>query len=223
MRCEILYQPAFACARTTLEQGESIRADGGAMVSMSSTITLDSKMEGGFGKALGRMFAGETFFQTTLTATHGPGEVILAPSVFGDIIQITLQGNGFFVTSGGYLASDPSLDMSTKGSLKAFGAGEGLFLTHLKGQGDILVASLGAIHAVELGPGQPYIIDTGHVVAFNDFMQYDVKTVTRGMLKSLRSGEGYVCEFVGPGTVYLQTRSPQQFAAWLAPLLPSRS
>ncbi|MFY9234739.1 MAG: AIM24 family protein [Fimbriimonadaceae bacterium] len=131
MRHEILYSPAFACARVLLDPGQSIRCDGGAMVSMSTTITLESKMEGGIGKALGRMFSGETFFQSILTATHGAGEVLLAPSVFGDIIPIQLQGNGYLVTSGGYLASDTSLTAQTKGSWKAFGAGEGMFLTHL--------------------------------------------------------------------------------------------
>lgn len=223
MRHEILYSPAFACARVLLDPGQSIRCDGGAMVSMSTTITLESKMEGGIGKALGRMFSGETFFQSILTATHGAGEVLLAPSVFGDIIPIQLQGNGYLVTSGGYLASDTSLTAQTKGSWKAFGAGEGMFLTHLYGTGDLLVASLGAVHGVELGPGQTYVVDTGHVVAFHDQMDYNVRPVSQGLWKSIRSGEGFVCEFAGPGTVYLQTRSPQQFAAWLAPILPGRS
>jgi uncharacterized protein (AIM24 family) len=32
----------------------------------------------------------------------------------------------------------------------------------------------------------------------------------------MASGEGLVCKFTGPGTVFMQTRNAQAFAAWLA-------
>ena len=80
MNHEILYDQSFALAVVTLEQGERIVAESGAMVSMSPTIQLDAKMSGG--GMLGAMksaIGGESLFRTTFWAETGPGEVTLAP------------------------------------------------------------------------------------------------------------------------------------------------
>lgn len=224
MKHELLYRPTFSVARVLLDPGETIRAESGAMVSMSPNISIESKAQGGLGKALGRLLTGESFFQTTFTATQGSGEVILAPSSLGDIFTIDIgpQG-GYMVTSGCYLASDHSLNIETKMSGRGFFAGEGLFLMRISGHGTLLVSCFGAVHAVQLQAGQPYVVDTGHIVAFQDTMQYNVRTVARGLMQSWKSGEGFVAEFVGPGVVYIQTRAPQSFGPWLSQYIPSRS
>ena len=223
MKHELLYKPVFAAARVMLDPGDAIRAESGAMVSMSPTITIESKATGGLGKALGRLLGGESFFQTTFTATHGPGEVILAPSALGDIIQLDVTGNGWMVTSGCYLASDIGIQTETKMSGKAFFGGEGMFLLRASGAGQMLVASFGAIHAVQLMPGQQYVVDTGHIVAFNETMNYQVRTAAKGLMSSLTSGEGFVAEFMGPGILYLQTRAPQAFGPWISQFVPRSS
>jgi uncharacterized protein (TIGR00266 family) len=223
MKYEILYQPSFAVARVMLDPGDSIRAESGAMVSMSSTVTVDSKVTGGLGKAFGRLLGGESVFQTTFTATHGPGEVILAPASMGDIVPLPLSGEGFMVTSGSYLAGDAGLDLQTRPNMKAFFTGEGLFMMRIAGQGLLLLSSFGAIHPVQLMAGQPYIVDSGHIVAFSETMQYNVRRAARSLLGSFTSGEGIVAEFVGPGVVYVQTRAPQSFGSWIGQFVPGKS
>ena len=47
MHHEILYQPSFSLAVVSLERGEQVLAESGAMVSMSSTIKLEARMSGG--------------------------------------------------------------------------------------------------------------------------------------------------------------------------------
>lgn len=220
MKHEVLYRPAFSVVKVMLDPGDAIRAESGAMVSMSATITIQSKVTGGLGKAIGRLLGGESLFQTTFTASHGAGEVLLAPSALGDIIPLDLKGVGWIITSGCFLAGDTTVQLETKASAKAFLAGEGLFLLRASGTGTVLVSSFGAIHAVELGPGQPYVVDTGHIVAFSEAMTYHVRTVTKGLLSSFTSGEGYVAEFTGPGVIYLQTRAPQGFGPWIAQYVP---
>lgn len=97
-----------------LDPGDAVRAESGAMVSMSPTITIDSKVTGGLGKAFGRLLGGESMFQTTFMASQGAGEVILAPSSLGDIIPLELTGGpGYMLTSGCFLASDLSVQMET--------------------------------------------------------------------------------------------------------------
>lgn len=220
MRHEILYQPAYAIARLLLEHGESVRAESGAMVSMSPTITLESKIHGGVGKMFGRLLGGESAFQTTFTASHGPGELILAPSAPGDIVALPMTGQPLMVTSGCYLAGDVNLQMETQASLKGLFGGEGLFMLRMLGHGLLLVSSFGAIHAIQLAPGQPYVVDTGHLVAFTDGMGFQVRRAARSLLGSLTSGEGFVCDMTGPGVIYIQTRTPVGFGSWLGHFMP---
>lgn len=222
MRYEVLYQPSYAVARVLLEMGEAIRAEGGAMLSMSPTLHLESKMQGGIGKMFGRLLGGETLFQSTFTATAGAGELLLAPATPGDIVAMHLNGQPLIVTSGCYLAGDVNLGMETIASLKGFFSGESLFMLRMTGAGLLLLSSFGAIHPIQLGPGQQYIVDTGHLVAFSDGMGYQLRRATKSLLGTLTSGEGVVVELTGPGIVYMQTRTPQGFGAWVNSFLPVR-
>lgn len=221
MKYDLLYQPSYAVARVKLDLGESVRAESGAMVSMSPSIEMESKMQGGIGKMFGRLLGGESIFQTTFMAKHGPGEVLLAPSGPGDIIAVE-PGMGLMVTSGCYLAGDVTLELETQANLRNFFGGEGLFIMRVSGQGTVLLSSFGAIHAVQLAPGQPYIVDTGHLVAFSQGMGYEIRKASRSFIGSFTSGEGLVVQLTGPGIVYIQTRMPQAFASQLSPYLPSR-
>ena len=223
MQYEILYQPTFSVARLLMEPGDSVRAESGAMVSMSPTIRMESKVHGGVGKALGRLFGGESFFQTTFTAMNGPGELLLASPAVGDILPLHLNSDGYMVTSGCYLAGDTGLEIQTKVSAKTLFAGEGLFIMRVSGAGLLLLSCFGAIHGVKLIAGQPYIVDTGHIVAFSDSMAYSVHTAARSLLGSWTSGEGFVAEFTGPGDLYIQTRSPQGFGPWISRFIPGKS
>jgi uncharacterized protein (TIGR00266 family) len=200
-----------------MEVGESIMAESGAMISMSPTIRLKAGMSGGgiFG-ALKSAVGGESKFRTTFTAESGPGEVTLAPPALGDILPVRLSGNGFFVQPGSYLAGHPRLDIGVQGSLRGMLSGEGLFLLKIAGRGPLLLSSYGAIHEKLLGPEEEYIVDTGHIVAFEDSVDYHLEKATgksrglggflRGMVQSSLSGEGFVCRYRGPGRIYLQTR-----------------
>lgn len=231
MHYEILYQPSYSVAKVGLEPGESIIAESGAMVSMSPTISLDSHMAGGgvfgaFKSALG----GESLFRTTFTASSGGGEVILAPPSTGDVIGLQLEGRKVFVQGGSYLAADPALEVGIEGSPKAMFSGEGLFLITVNGTGLLLLSSFGAIHKVALGPGEEYIVDTSHIVAFDSTITYRIEKATgasqgvggfiKGMVKSALSGEGLVCRYTGPGELHLQTRSLSSFVYMLRRLLP---
>jgi uncharacterized protein (TIGR00266 family) len=222
MKYEILYQPSFAVARVMLDPGDSVRAESGAMMAMSATVSLQSKAHGGIGKALGRLLGGESAFQTTYSATNGAGEVLFAPAMPGDIMPIQLQNQAMVVTSGSFLACDLGIEIQTQANLRGFFAGESVFMLRAAGSGTLLVNSFGAIHAVQLAPGQPYIVDTGHLVAFSEGMGFELRKATQGLLQSFTSGEGIVVQLTGPGIVYTQTRTPQGFGAWLSGLIPGR-
>ena len=221
---EVLHQPSFALAVLQLAAEQSIQAEAGAMVSMSANIELQSQMKGGLLGALKRAAGGESAFISTFTARGGPGEVTLAPGSPGDIAAIELSGQPFFVQSSSYLAGDSSLTVDTKwGGAKSFFAGEGLFVLMVQGQGLLLVSSFGAIHRKMLRPGERYVVDTGHLVAWEGTTQYTLRKAAPGLFRSMMSGEGIVAEFVGPGELLIQTRNLEALAGLLKPFFPTQN
>jgi uncharacterized protein (TIGR00266 family) len=220
---EILYGPAYALGRIKLDQGETIQAEAGAMVSMSSTIDIKTEAKGGLLGGLKRsVLGGESFFLNTYSARQ-PGELTLAPALPGDVIALEMDGRrALFVQSGSFLGCTSGISYDTKfGGAKSFFSREGLFLLHAQGAGTIWLSSYGGIHLIELGPGETYRVDTGHMVAFDEGMAYDVTRVA-GWKSTFLSGEGFVVNLTGPGRFYMQTRSPESFIDWLAPKLPSK-
>jgi uncharacterized protein (TIGR00266 family) len=124
------------------------------------------------------------------------------------------------VQSGSYVASSEGVSVDTKwGGAKTFFAREGLILLKVSGTGTLLLSSYGAIHEVDLGPGQGYTVDTGHLVAFTEGVGFNVRRVG-GLKSTLFSGEGLVVDLTGPGKVFMQTRSEDAFLSWLVPKLP---
>ncbi|MCI0489735.1 MAG: TIGR00266 family protein [Blastocatellia bacterium] len=221
---EILHQPSFSLAVIQLAAEQSIQAESGAMVSMSANVELQSQMKGGVFGALKRAVGGESAFVSTFTARGGPGEVTLAPGSPGDIAALELNNQMFFVQASSYLAGDASLTVDTKwGGAKSFFGGEGLFVLQVHGTGLLLVSSFGAVHRKRLGPGERYIVDTGHLVAWEGSTQYTLRKAAAGFFQSMVSGEGIVAEFTGPGELLIQTRNLASLAGLLKPFFPSQS
>lgn len=219
----IEYQGAFALAVVNLAPEQAISAEAGAMVSMSANIDLESQMKGGVFGALKRAVGGESAFVSTFTSRGGPGEVTFAPGAPGDVAGIEMNNQTFMVQSSSYLAGDTSLVVDTKfGGAKSFFGGEGLFVLQVSGNGLLLVSSFGAIHRKTLRPGERYVIDTGHLVAWEGHMQYSLRKAASGFFKSFLSGEGMVAEFNGPGEILIQTRNLAAFAGLLKPFFPSQ-
>jgi uncharacterized protein (TIGR00266 family) len=208
MDYKIEHGPVFTIIRINLKQGEQFRAEAGAMVSMTPTLKLEAKSAGkGLMGTLKAAVGGESFFATLFTAETGEGELVLAPSVLGDVLKMELTGNTIYAEGGAYLAGSPTLELSTKGSFKAMISGEGLFLQRISGTGIVFLNSFGAVFEKVLAPGEVYIVDTNHIVAFEETIQYKIKKAAKGIFSTLASGEGLVCEYTGPGKMWVQTRA----------------
>jgi uncharacterized protein (TIGR00266 family) len=222
MQSNIFYQPSYSLLQVILEPGEQMLAESGAMVSMTSNIQMQTAARGGILGGLKRaVLGGESFFINTFTCGEGQGEVCFAPSLPGDLMHVPMDGT-FFVQSGSFICSTPGINVDTKwGGARAFFSGEGLFLLKCEGRGDLFISSYGAIHAVQLAAGQRYVVDTGHMVAFESSITYTVRGAG-GLKETFLSGEGLVCDFVGPGRLYLQTRSMDAFLKFLIPKLPKK-
>ena len=218
MRYEILYKGAFPALKVYLTRGETFKAESDAMVTMRDTIDVAGNLDGGLLGGLGRMLAGEKFFFQNLTASRGDGDVLLAPTVLGDIIDVDLDGSyGLTVQKDGFFAGEAGIQVSSKMQNLAQGlfSGEGFFILNITGRGKVFLSSLGAIHAVNLNPGEQIIVDNYHLVAWPGYMNYTIEKASKGWISSFTSGEGLVCRFTGPGTILIQTRNPKGVASEL--------
>jgi uncharacterized protein (TIGR00266 family) len=223
MQVEVLASPSFAFATVTIPPGGEVHAEAGAMAAYSDGVEVETTARGGVMAGLRRsVLGGESFFINTFRAPAG-GTVAVAPALPGDMTVIPLDGTqALLVQSGSWIASDPGVEVDTKwGGSKTFFSGEGLFLLRCTGHGDLLASSYGAILTRTLAPGEGYTLDTGHVVAFDESVRYEVHKAG-GWKTTVLGGEGLVTRFEGPGRLWLQTRSPQDFVGWLVPKLPSQ-
>lgn len=224
MQVDILYRPSYSMAKVSLSASEVLNAESGAMVAMSPGISIETKMRGGLLKSLARsMLGGESLFMNTFQAGAQGGEIILAPSLPGDVFAQTLAGEALLVQSGSYMASSDGIQVDTKwGGAKTFFASEGLIMLRCSGAGTLVLSSYGAIHEIQLGAGQAITVDTGHLVAFSESIGFKVRRVG-GLKSTLLSGEGLVVDLSGPGGLLMQTRSEDAFLSWLIPKLPKPS
>lgn len=222
MEITIQYGPAYSMGTLQLGSGEQIRVEAGSLLGMSQGVSIQTQATGGLLKSLGRsIFGGESFFQNIYTAPANGGKVHVAPALPGDLIALELS-EGMLVQSGSYVASEMGVQLDTKwGGAKTFFASEGLILLRASGSGKLVLSSYGAIHELTLDAGQVYTLDTGHLVAFSEKIGFKVRAVG-GFKSTLFSGEGLVVDLTGPGKIFLQTRSQDQFLSWLIPQLPAQ-
>ena len=121
-------------ALVSLESGEQLRAEGGAMVAMRD-VKVETGATGGLFKSLKRsILGGESFFQNTFTATSNNAMVMLAPALTGDVMVRELNNEDLIVQSGAYLGSSMGINVSTDwGGARTFFGGEGLFMLRCSG------------------------------------------------------------------------------------------
>ncbi len=224
MKYSIHYKDTFSLLEVQLEQGEGVKAESGAMVTMDSTIDVEGKAEGGIFKGFGRMLAGESFFFQTLVANRGAGTATLAPTTIGSVVPLTLNGDAYNVQKDGFLAASNGISVDTKmqNLSKGLVSGEGFFILKVQGNGVVFVSSHGAIHEIDIPAGKEVIIDNGHLVAWPASLNYQIEKASKGWISSFTSGEGLVCRFTGPGKVYIQTRNPMSFIDWVGKMLPGK-
>lgn len=214
--------PVVIC---TLEAGEKMITEKGSMSWMSPNMKMETTTNGGLGKALGRMFSGESLFQNIYTAEGGEGMIAFASSFPGSIraIEITPE-QGIIVQKSAFLASEAGINLSVHFQKKVgsglFG-GEGFIMQKLSGHGTAFIEIDGYIVEYELSAGQSIVIDSGYLAAMSESCKMEIQTVA-GLKNKVFGGEGFFNTVVtGPGKVMLQTMPISAVAGTLRPYFPS--
>ncbi|KAH8699644.1 tryptophan RNA-binding attenuator protein-like domain-containing protein [Ilyonectria robusta] len=193
-----------------LAMGCPVAAKPGAMIAMSPTITLKGQLK----FSMKKVISGGDISSSTFT---GPGELLLGPHMLGDITSLRLAGkDSWSVGHDAYLASTQGIikDSKRQALSKAIFSGEGLWVYKISGTGLLWLSSFGAIIRKDLVENEKYIVDNGHLIAWNT--KYVMERVASGgIISGLASAEGLVCKFTGPGTIYMQTRNARAFSAYM--------
>lgn len=210
-----------------LDGGEQMITERGSMSWMSPNMKMETTSNGGIGKALGRMFAGEALFQNRYTAEGGNGLIAFASSFPGQIMARQISpGNEIIVQKSGFLAAEAGVELSVFFQKKlgaGFFGGEGFIMQRLSGQGMAFLEFDGHVVEYELQPGQQIVVDTGYLAAMEGSCSIEIKSVP-GIKNMVFGGEGLFNTVVtGPGRVWLQTMPVSNVAELIMKFMPPKS
>jgi uncharacterized protein (TIGR00266 family) len=230
MQHVIKYEPSFPMLQVSLNPNEVLIAEAGTMVARATTIGMEVKLNAGRGAGfwaklkavfvafIRKAIGGDTFFVNHFSSPQG-GWVWLSPPLSGSMKHVPLQGNALMMNAGAFVACAGEVDLKVKwGGLRAILAKEGAFFIEASGQGDLWLTSYGALD--EIWVDGTYIVDNGHLVAFDPTLSFQIKTAGGGLMGFVASGEGLVCEFTGRGRVLIQSRNTSALVQWVSKMLP---
>lgn len=213
MQVRTRHTPTFGVARLVLAPSEGVQTSAGVMVATSYGVGVDKAVGTAF-----RQLAKSWRNAEICTAPAEGGWIDVAPGLPGDLHVLELDGTtGWCIGVDSWLAAASTVRLETgwPGFRSIFGGDVG-FLGHVEGAGPVVLACVGALDLVTLGPGELITVDPGHVVAYPENVQCRLRAVHPTSTQSVRTGEGLVLDFAGPGQLVTQTRGPRAMATWLA-------
>ena len=225
MEIKIESQMAYPLASFSMVQGENARIARGSMVYRTGGVELNTKLNasgsgaGAFIKAVARSaVSSESMFITEVICNGASGEVAIAPEMPGSIIQLDIGERQYRLNDSVFLAMESSVSytLERQNLGKAIFAGTGgLFVMTTGGQGRMLINSFGTVKEIQLNNVDEFVIDNGHVVAWDTSLQYSLQ-LQSGFFGSIGTGEGIVNTFRGTGKVLIQSLNLQSFAGQLS-------
>lgn len=217
MKYEIRYKPAFATIFVTLNPGEKITAEAGAMTSMDGRLSMKTEFSGGLIPGLlKKFFGGESLFVNIFSnETQETLTLVLSQSIIGDIERVDLTEGDLCLQPGAYIAHTAGVKLGVRwAGLASWFAGEGLFKLQLSGKGRAFFGAYGGITKKRING--TFVVDNSHLVAYSPGIHMK-PALSGGLLSSLTSGEGFVNKLTGEGIIYLQSRSVGGLVGFLRP------
>mmetsp|Transcript_17380 Transcript_17380/g.45373 ORF Transcript_17380/g.45373 Transcript_17380/m.45373 type:complete len:273 (-) Transcript_17380:3181-3999(-) len=199
-----------------LEPGERLKCESDAIVTVGANALIDASMDGGLFGALSRtLFTGESFFLTQLSNPGADDSAVLAqlsPRMPGDVSVLpNVPRQGLVLTHGTFLAAGDGVTVQSRmqrGMSASLLSGTGFAVLDVRGRGPVAFSGFGSLMRRELGPGEELLVDNGHLVGYTADMPFTIGMANNGsVMASIKSGEGLMCRFTGPGSVFVQSRN----------------
>ncbi len=217
---------SFPVVICTLQQGETMKNETGAMAYMTSGMKMDTSTGGGLLKGLGRALSGDTIFLNFFTAENDGEQVAFSSCTPGKVMDIKLDGSNTIIgQKNAFLAAEDSVDVDihirNKLGSGIFG-GEGFILQKFSGNGMVFLEIDGEVIEKDLAPGEKLLVDPGHIAAMEETVDFDIERVKGA--KNILFGEGlFFSRLTGPGKVWIQTMPISKLAQAIIPFIPERS
>jgi uncharacterized protein (TIGR00266 family) len=216
-------------AEVTLDPGETVIAEAGGMMFMTSGIKMETvfgdpskQNQQGFWSKVAtagkRVLTGESLFMTTFTNIASRREMVAFASPYpGKIVPMHLDqlGREIICQKDAFLCGARGVQVSIafqkKIGVGLFG-GEGFIMQRLTGDGIVLLHAGGTMMVRDLQPGERLRLDTGCLMALTPSVAYDVEFVG-GFKNTLFGGEGlFLATLTGPGRIWCQSLPFSRFA-----------
>jgi uncharacterized protein (TIGR00266 family) len=204
-----------------LDPREAVVAEAGGMMYMDEGIELEtifgdgSQQTSGFlGSLLSagkRLVTGESLFMTVFhNQGVGKRRVAFGAPYPGKIVALNLSelGGDIICQKDAFLCAAKGVSVGLAFQKKlgvGFFGGEGFIMQRLQGDGWAFIHAGGTLLQRDLGPGETIRVDTGCVVGYQSFVNFDIQYV--GKIKTaLFGGEGlFFATLRGPGRIWLQS------------------
>ena len=217
MRHTIDHGPAFTTLTFECDEGESVVAQPGVMLGMTTGFDVAAKMgsqmsgSGRISRSLRSLASGENFFTSVYTCKRSGETITLAPPHPGEIRRIQASdATPVMLATGAFMACTAGVKFELKYvGVKGLMSTRGLFLMRTTGEGDVFVSSHGALVERTLAEGERYVLDNRNIVAFSESVQCEMVKVAGTVRDSLMTGEGLVNRYTGPGFILYQTRGAE--------------
>ena len=187
---------SFPIVICTLQEGETMKNETGAMSFMTSGMKMETNTGGGLLKGLGRALSGDSLFLNFFTAESNNQQIGFSARTPGKILPIKLDGSNTFIgQKSAFLAAEDSveLDIFFKNKL-----GTGIF------------------------GGETLLLDPGHLAAMDESVEFEIERVKGA--KNILFGEGlFFAKVSGPGKIWIQTMPITKLAESLIPYMPTSS
>ncbi|MGE0713516.1 MAG: TIGR00266 family protein [Planctomycetota bacterium] len=213
MKYEIIGGVSYPALEVTLEPGQKLVSEAGAMAWMDSHVKVETAMRGGLLKSLARAFVtGESLFQNSYHVEGKPGLIAFVPGPMGQIVDLDLDGE-LFLEKGAYLVSEPGIELQTKfEGLKGL-FNEGVFTLRAVGKGKLFFNAYGAVEEIHVDGD--YIVDNGYAVAWEPTLSYTLTKARK--IRSFLFGDQLLLRFSGRGRLWCQSHSPTSLANFMHP------
>ena len=218
--------------RINLLENQQIMTSPGALLYMRSGIKKGEIKFDNVGSGIWRLLGGESLFYTTYTGLEGGGTIAVGTDLPGDIIDISISPNEeWYISRGSYLCSTLNIlieaTVKTQGFFGLIGSSEGGVLPTIKttdgNAGKFWLGAYGSFEKIVLNSGKEIIVDNGYFLAAEKKMDYTIVNMGKTLTSAFFGGEGFGMKFVGPGTLYIQSKNISNFAVTLSSYMPNKS
>jgi len=218
-----IYGEEMQFVEIELDPYETVVAESGSFMMMDQDIELSTifgdgshqeENKGLWGKVMSagkRLLTGESLFMTAFThGGTGKKKVSFASPYPGKIIPLDLSDleGKIICQKDAFLCAAKGVSVGIEFSRKlgrGFFGGEGFIMQKLEGDGMAFVHAGGHVIERELQIGEVLRVDTGCLVAFTRYVDYDIEMI-KGVRNMVFGGEGlFYARLEGPGKVWIQS------------------